>query len=145
MIIHMQLRVFLIALLLTLPFGSARADNYASTIKVFQNAGESGSFFGNSYGYAVFPTIGKGGVGIGGVAFAMASKDTVANLFGSLVIFLDKPFQIGDWIEMGSTEGTVEEVGLRTTRIRTFANSLVTVPNLLFTSNTINKVGTLLG
>ena len=67
---YMQLRSYILCLLLVLPFGSVLADEdaakYADTIKVFQNAGESGSFFGNSYGYAVFPTIGKGGVGIGG-------------------------------------------------------------------------------
>jgi MscS family membrane protein len=79
------------------------------------------------------------GLGIGGVAIALASKDTVANLFGSLVIFLDKPFQIGDWIEMGSIEGTVEEVGLRTTRVRTFANSLITIPNAKFTTEAVNN------
>lgn len=67
---HMQLRSYFICLLLALPFASAMADEeaakYAETIKIFQNAGESGSFFDNSYGYAVFPTIGKGGIGIGG-------------------------------------------------------------------------------
>ncbi|MCP4678842.1 MAG: mechanosensitive ion channel family protein [Deltaproteobacteria bacterium] len=88
-------------------------------------------------GYSVGSLL--AGLGIGGVAVAMASKDTIANLFGSLVVFLDKPFHIGDWIEMGAVEGTVEEVGLRTTRVRTFANSLVTVPNLKFTTNTINN------
>jgi len=66
MTLHMHARGFLVVLLLALPFGSAQADNFADTIKVFQNAGESGSFFGSSYGYAVFPTIGKGGIGIGG-------------------------------------------------------------------------------
>ncbi len=66
MTIHMRARTFLIALLFALPFGSALADEYTDTIKVFRNAGESGSFFANSYGYAVFPTIGKGGIGIGG-------------------------------------------------------------------------------
>ncbi len=88
-------------------------------------------------GYSVGSLL--AGLGIGGVALAMASKDTVANLFGSLVIFLDKPFQIGDWIEMGDMEGTVEEVGLRTTRVRTFSNSLVTVPNAMFTTTIINN------
>ena len=88
-------------------------------------------------GYSVGSLL--AGLGIGGVAVAMASKDTVANLFGSLVIFLDKPFQIGDWIEMGDIEGTVEEVGLRTTRVRTFANSLITIPNLQFTTIAINN------
>ena len=66
MTIHTHTRAFLVALLLALPFGTALADNYTDTIKVFQNAGESGGFFGDSYGYAVFPTIGKGGIGIGG-------------------------------------------------------------------------------
>lgn len=57
----------LLAILLTaVPFVSAQADEYTDTIKVFRDAGESGSFFGKSYGYAVFPTIGKGGIGIGG-------------------------------------------------------------------------------
>jgi MscS family membrane protein len=88
-------------------------------------------------GYSVGSLL--AGLGIGGVAIAMASKDTVANLFGSFVVFLDRPFQIGDWIEMGETEGTVEEVGLRTTRIRTFANSLITVPNAMFTTKSINN------
>jgi lipid-binding SYLF domain-containing protein len=64
----LPIRTSLLLLLLALPFASVEAedDKYADTIKVFQNAGESGSFFGNSYGYAVFPTIGKGGIGIGG-------------------------------------------------------------------------------
>ncbi len=88
-------------------------------------------------GYSVGSLL--AGLGIGGLAIAMASKDTVANLFGSLVIFLDKPFQIGDWVEMGDVEGTVEEVGLRTTRIRTFANSLITVPNAMFTTREVNN------
>lgn len=88
-------------------------------------------------GYSVGSLL--AGLGIGGVAVAMASKDTVANLFGSIVIFLDKPFQIGDWIEMADVEGTVEEVGLRTTRVRTFANSLLTIPNMQFTTNTVNN------
>ncbi|HUT79372.1 MAG TPA: mechanosensitive ion channel family protein [Polyangia bacterium] len=88
-------------------------------------------------GYSVAGLL--AGLGIGGLAVAMASKDTVANLFGSVVIFLDKPFQIGDWIEMGAVEGTVEEVGLRTTRVRTFANSLITLPNAAFTNEAVNN------
>ncbi len=66
----MQFRSYLICLLLVLPFGTAMADDdaakYAETIKIFQDAGASGTFFNNSYGYAVFPTIGKGGIGVGG-------------------------------------------------------------------------------
>ena len=59
-------RKMTLALLLFIPFSAVHADKYEDTIKVFQNAGESGTFFGNSYGYAVFPTIGKAGIGIGG-------------------------------------------------------------------------------
>jgi len=62
----LQLRTYLFALLLALPLGSAWADEYSDTLKVFQDAGESGSFFAGSYGYALFPSIGKGGIGIGG-------------------------------------------------------------------------------
>ena len=62
----LHIRTCLVFLLLALPFARAWADEYSETIKVFRNAGESGTFFAKSYGYAVFPTIGKGGIGIGG-------------------------------------------------------------------------------
>jgi lipid-binding SYLF domain-containing protein len=62
----LEIRTCLVLLLLALPFARAWADEYDDTIKVFRNAGESGSFFARSYGYAVFPTIGKGGFGVGG-------------------------------------------------------------------------------
>lgn len=81
------------------------------------------------------------GVGLGGLAFALAAKDTVANLFGSLMIFIDKPFQIGDSIQVGSVEGTVEEVGFRTTRVRTYQNSLITLPNSIVTNSAIDNLG----
>ncbi|MDP8208193.1 MAG: mechanosensitive ion channel family protein [Candidatus Electryonea clarkiae] len=88
-------------------------------------------------GYSVSSLL--AGLGLGGMALALASKDTLANLFGSMVIFIDRPFHIGDWIEMGEVEGTVEEVGLRVTRIRTFANSLITLPNSSLTTTAINN------
>ena len=70
-----------------------------------------------------------GGLGIGGLALALASKETVENLFGSITIFLDKPFAVGDQVKVGNTEGSVEAVGLRSTRIRTADKSLVAMPN----------------
>ncbi len=76
-------------------------------------------------------------VGIGGLALALAAKDTVANFFGSILIFVDRPFQIGDIIEVGGKEGVVEEVGFRTTLIRQFDKSLLIVPNQTFTSSPI--------
>jgi MscS family membrane protein len=81
------------------------------------------------------------GLGLGGLAFALAAKDTIANFFGSLMIFIDKPFQIGDWVVIANTEGIVEEVGFRTSRVRTFYNSLVTVPNQLVTNAIVDNYG----
>ncbi len=69
------------------------------------------------------------GLGLGGLAVALAAKDAVANIFGGVIILLDKPFEVGHWISSPSIEGTVEEMGFRSTRVRNFANALVTVPN----------------
>ncbi len=81
------------------------------------------------------------GLGIGGLAFALAAKDALANIFGSLTIFTDRPFQVGDAVEMGSVSGVVEEVGLRSTRIRTFHNSLLTIPNAEVAMSHIDNLG----
>ena len=81
------------------------------------------------------------GVGIGGLAVALAAQDTIKNLLGGVTIFTDKPFQVGDWVVIGDTEGTVEEVGFRSTRVRTFANSMVTVPNARMTDTDVNNMG----
>lgn len=69
------------------------------------------------------------GLGIGGLAFALAAQDTVANLFGGVTIMVDKPFNIGDWIKTPQVEGTVEDIGFRSTRVRTFDQALVTISN----------------
>ncbi len=69
------------------------------------------------------------GLGIGGLALALAAKDTAANVFGSVALFLDGPFYVGDWIVAAGVEGTVVEMGLRSTRILTFYNSVISVPN----------------
>ncbi len=81
------------------------------------------------------------GLGLGGLAFALAAKDTAANLFGSIMILVDRPFKIGDWVVVDSVEGTVEEIGFRSTRIRTFYNSLVTVPNANMANAQIDNLG----
>ena len=69
------------------------------------------------------------GLGIGGVAFALASKESLEKLLGSFTIFFDKPFTVGDIVTLGGVTGVVEKVGFRSTRIRTFDKSIVTVPN----------------
>ena len=81
------------------------------------------------------------GLGLGGLAFALAAKDTAANLFGSIMILVDRPFAIGDWVVIGSVEGTVEEIGFRSTRVRTFYNSLITVPNAEVANSEIDNLG----
>lgn len=79
------------------------------------------------------------GLGLGGLAFALAAKDTAANLFGSIMIMVDRPFMIGDWIMTPHVEGTVEEIGFRSTRMRTFAQALVTIPNALMSTDPITN------
>lgn len=68
-------------------------------------------------------------LGIGGLAFALAAKDTLSNLFGGITILFDNVFRMGDWVKIGDVEGTVAEIGLRSTTIRTFDNALITIPN----------------
>jgi len=77
------------------------------------------------------------GLGIGGLAIALAAQETVSNLFGSVTVFSDRSFHIGDWIRVDDVEGTVEDVGLRSTRIRRFDQALVTVPNSRFIKSDI--------
>ena len=69
------------------------------------------------------------GLGIGSVVITLAAQDTAKNLFGGLVIFMDKPFVVGDWIQIDKYEGTVEDITFRSTRVRTFENSVVNIPN----------------
>jgi len=81
------------------------------------------------------------GLGIGGIAFALAAKDTVENLFGSFTVLIDRPFQIGDWVVIDDLEGTVEELGFRSTRVRTFYNSLITIPNARLVNAAVDNLG----
>ncbi len=92
-----------------------------------------------SYGYSIGSVV--AGLGLGGLAIALAAQNTLANFFGSLVIFLDKPFQVGDYIRVDGAEGTVEEVGFRSTRLRTPENSVVTLPNSKLADAQIDNLG----
>jgi MscS family membrane protein len=80
------------------------------------------------------------GLGIGGLAIAMAAKDTLSNLFGGFVIITDAPFSIGDLIHTGSIEGFVEDINFRSTRIRTIDQALVTVPNSTLANSPITNL-----
>lgn len=81
------------------------------------------------------------GLGLGGLAFALAAKDLLGNFFGSLTVMLDRPFHIGDWVIIGDVEGSVEKVGFRSTRIRTFYNSMITLPNSILTTSKVDNMG----
>lgn len=81
------------------------------------------------------------GLGLGGLALALAAQDTAANLFGSVTILIDNPCKIGDWVKVKDVEGTVEEIGFRSTRIRTFYNSVITIPNATMAKETIDNMG----
>lgn len=81
------------------------------------------------------------GLGLGGLALALAAQDTAANLFGSITILFDHPFKIGDWVKIKDIEGTVEDIGFRSTRIRTFYNSVITIPNAMMAKETIDNMG----
>ena len=69
------------------------------------------------------------GLGLGGLAFALAAKDALANIFGGIVIIMEKPFLIGDWIAIPGVEGVVENISFRSTKIRSFSQALITIPN----------------
>jgi MscS family membrane protein len=80
------------------------------------------------------------GLGVGGLAVALAAKDSLANLLGSMLIMFEKPFRVGHYIRVGGTEGTVENVGFRSTRIRTLDNSLVSIPNDSVINTTVENL-----
>lgn len=79
------------------------------------------------------------GLGIGGLAVALAAQDTLSNFFGTVVMLTDRPFQVGDWVQFGDVDGKVETIGFRSTRIRTWSQSLMIIPNKLLTSEIIQN------
>lgn len=92
----------------------------------------------NNAGYDVGALI--AGLGIGGLALALAAQDSVANLFGGITVFLDKPFTVNDRIKVHGFDGIIEEVGIRSTRLRTFEGRLIIIPNKVFADTEIENV-----
>ncbi len=92
----------------------------------------------NNAGYDVGAVL--AGLGIGGLALAMAAKDTVSNFFGGVTIFVDQPFKLGDRVKVSGFDGTIEEIGIRSTRMRTLAGTLVTIPNSVFSDSEVENV-----
>jgi MscS family membrane protein len=81
------------------------------------------------------------GLGIGGLAVALAAKETLANLFGSIAVLMDRTFQVGDKIQQGDITGVVERIGLRSTRVRTAEGYVVSIPNQLITNAAVINMG----
>ena len=80
-------------------------------------------------------------LGIGGVAIALAAKETLSNFFGGFSVIVDKPFSVGDWIVCNEVEGTVEDIGFRSTKVKTFYDSLLTIPNSVISDSVIDNLG----
>ena len=91
----------------------------------------------NRFGISLTAVIST--LGVGGLAFALAAKDTLSNLFGGMSILVDNVFKMGDWVRVGDDEGTVAEIGLRSTTIRTFDNALITIPNSLISISSVTN------
>ena len=96
-------------------------------------------FFVSQLGYNISALM--AGLGIGGLVFALAAKDSVENLFGSITILMEMPFGVGDWVKIGDIDGTVEQINLRSTRIRTFQDSLITMPNSRMITSHVENFG----
>jgi len=92
----------------------------------------------NNAGFDVGAII--AGMGVGGFAMAMASKDTISNFFGGVTVFADHPFKIKDRIKIAGYDGVVQEIGIRSTRLKTLEGRIVTIPNAKFIDNIIENV-----
>jgi MscS family membrane protein len=91
----------------------------------------------SNFGYDVTAVL--GGLGIAGLAIAMAAKDSLSNLLGSATIFTDRPFEVEDAVSIGTHGGSVEEVGIRSTRLRTWNGTLLTLPNAVVANSAIEN------
>ncbi|MEE2680934.1 MAG: mechanosensitive ion channel family protein [Planctomycetota bacterium] len=96
-------------------------------------------YLAGAVNYEITPLI--AGLGIGGLGFAFAAQNSIENFFGSITVVLDRPFQVGDWVVIDNVEGNVEQVGLRSTRVRTFYNSQMTIPNSILIKTTVDNYG----
>lgn len=98
-----------------------------------------GIFIADSFGFNLTSLI--AGLGISGIALALAAKDTISNFFGATTVLLDKPFRIGDWVVVGSSEGEVIQINLRTTLIRTSLDTVITMPNANLVNSPVENYG----
>ena len=111
----------------------------AFTIRVLRILIVFSAFITLLYTFGVNVTAFMASLGLGGLAFALAAKDTAANIFGSIALMVDQSISIGEWIKVNGVEGTVEDIGMRTTKIRTFEKSVVVVPNSIVANSNIEN------
>jgi len=111
----------------------------AFTIRVLRILIVFSAFITLLYNFGVNVTAFMASLGLGGLAFALAAKDTAANIFGSIALMVDQSISIGEWIKVNGVEGTVEDIGMRTTKIRTFEKSVVVVPNSIVANSNIEN------
>jgi len=91
------------------------------------------------YNFGINVTAFFASLGIGGLALALAAKDTAANLFGSIALLIDRSVKVGEWIKVAGVEGVVEDIGMRTTKIRTFEKSIIAIPNSIVANSHIEN------
>ena len=96
-------------------------------------------FIADAVGFKLTSLI--AGLGISGLALALAAKDTISNFFGALTVLLDRPFKVGDWVDVGNSQGEVIEINLRTTLIRTGIDTIITIPNANLVSTPVENYG----
>jgi MscS family membrane protein len=92
----------------------------------------------NELGFPAYSVL--AGLGVGGLAVALAARDSLANLLGSILIMIEKPFRVGHFVRVAGAEGTVEDVGFRSTRIRTSDNSVISIPNNSVVNATVENL-----
>jgi len=92
----------------------------------------------NNFGFNVAALV--AGLGVGGIAVALAAQRTIENLFGGIVLYSDRPVRVGDFCRFGDKMGTVEEIGIRSTRIRTLDHTVISIPNATFSNMEIDNI-----
>ena len=96
-------------------------------------------FISETFGFDITTLI--AGLGIGGLALALAAKDSISNIFGAITVLIDQPFKVGDWIIASGIEGEVVDIRVRTTLVRTSIDTIVTLPNASLVSSSVENFG----
>ena len=125
-------------------FRNRRILGTTSMLRLARRLGDLFAVFGGIvailYTLGVNPTAELAGIGVGGIAVALAAQKTLENVIGGISIIFDRALRVGDTIKMGNTQGTVDDIGLRSTRIRTLDRTLISVPNGQIATMTLEDI-----